>query len=119
MVGRRPVTAEELNFAKQYLMLGFPSGFETPSQVAGQLETLVTFSLPDDHFNEYSARLRNVSSGDVDAASGHLLKPDKLAIVVVGDRGKIEADLRKLPVGKGLQVLQFDPQFRLIQVASP
>jgi hypothetical protein len=33
--------------------------------------------------------------------------------VVVGDRAKIEPELRKLPVGKDLKVYRFDDSFRL------
>ena len=41
---------------------------------------------------------------------------DRLAIVVVGDRAKIEPELRKLPIGKDLTVYQFDDDFRLLPV---
>ena len=36
------------------------------------------------------------------------------AVIIVGDRSKIETDLRALPIGKNLDVVQFDDDFRLV-----
>ena len=42
------------------------------------------------------------------------LKVGQLTIVVVGDRAKIEAGLRALPIGKDLQVYRFNDDFQLV-----
>ena len=51
---------------------------------------------------------------DVLRVAKKYLDLDHLAVIVVGDRSKIEADLRELPAGKNLEVVQFDDDFRLV-----
>jgi predicted Zn-dependent peptidase len=114
MVGGRPVTGEELAFSKDYLTRGYPAGFETPGDVAGQLQTLVEFGLPDDYFNTVIPGLTAVTGADVARVAQKHLDLSHLAVIVVGDRQKIEADLHALPLGKDLQVVRFDDAFRLV-----
>jgi zinc protease len=114
MVGGRPVTGEELAFSKDYLTRGYPAGFETPGDVAGQLQTVVEFGLPDDYFNTVIPGLTAVTGADVARVAQKHLDLSHLAVIVVGDRQKIEADLHALPLGKDLQVVRFDDAFRLV-----
>jgi zinc protease len=118
MVGAQPIGAKELDFSKTYLTRGYPADLETPAQIARQLETLVEYGLPNDYLNTYVARIDAVTAADVLRAAKRYLHPDRLAIVIVGDRSKIEADLRQLPVGKNLEVFQFDEDFRLTPIAT-
>ena len=76
------------------LALGFPGDFQTGAQIAGQLELLVTYWLPDDYFNTYVGRILAVTREDVERVAKEYIDPGNLAIVVVGDRQKIE-----VPVG--------------------
>jgi zinc protease len=113
MAGARPVEAKELDFCKKYVTRGYTAGFETPSHVASQLETLLAYQLPDDYFNTVVPGIQAVSADDVTRVAKKYLALDRLAIVVVGDRATIEPELRKLPVGKDLKVYRFDDAFRL------
>ncbi len=88
--------------------------FETPTQLAAQLETLFVYRLPDDYFDTVVPGINAVTGDDVLAMAKKYLKTGELTIVVVGDRKKIEADLRELPLGKDLKVYQFDDDFRLV-----
>jgi zinc protease len=114
MVGQRPVSAEELAFAKTYLTRGYPADFETPSDVASQLETLFQHCLPDDYFNTVVPRINAVTAEDVLRVAQQYLRLDHLAAIVVGDRQKIETGLRELPIGRHLTVRAFDEDFRLV-----
>jgi zinc protease len=114
MIGRRPVTDEELAFSKDYLTRGYPAGFETPGDVAGQLQTLVEFGLRDDYFNTVIPGLTAVTGADVLRVGQKHLDVPHLAVIVVGDRQEVEADLRALPIGKELRVVHFDEAFRLV-----
>ncbi len=116
MVGARLVEERELDFCKKYVTRGYTAGFETPSQVATQLETLFTYGLPDDYFNTVIPGVRAVTGEDVLRVAKKYLALDRLAIVVVGDRAKIEPELRKLPIGKDLSVWHFDDNLRLQEV---
>jgi zinc protease len=113
LAGARPVEAKELDFCKKYVTRGYTAGFETPSQVASQLETLLEYQLPDDYFNSVVPSVQAVSADDVTRVAKKYLALDRLAIVVVGDRAKIEPELRKLSVGKDLKVYRFNDAFRL------
>jgi zinc protease len=116
MVGARPVEEKELDFCKKYVTRGYTGGFETPAQVATQLETLFVYKLPDDYFNSVVPGVRAVTAEDTMRVAKKYLALDRLAIVVVGDRATIEPELRKLPIGKNLTVYQFDDEFRLLPV---
>jgi zinc protease len=114
MVGGRPVEKDELAFNKDYLTRGYPAQFETPGNVASQLETLVQFHLPDDYFNTVVPKISAVAEADVLRVAKKYLDTKHLAAIVVGDRSKIESSLRELPVGKDLTVVHFDDDFRLV-----
>jgi predicted Zn-dependent peptidase len=94
--GARPVTAAELDVNKQSLIRRFPSQFETPGQIAGQLSALVTYGLPDSTFNEFIAKVNAVSAADVTRVANKYLDPSRMAIVIVGDRKVIEPGLKEL-----------------------
>jgi zinc protease len=114
MTGGRPVEAKELDFCQKYITRGYTAGFETPSQVATQLETLFAHKLPDDYFNTVVPNTNAVSGSDVARVAKKYFKLDRLVIVVVGDRKVVEPELRKLPVGKDLSIMQFNDEFRLV-----
>ncbi|RUL88594.1 M16 family metallopeptidase [Tautonia sociabilis] len=95
--GDRPVSQQELADAKGQLVLGFPGGWESTGGVASQLEALVLYGLPDDYFTTYQETLESVSLDQVrDAARTHL-HPDRMTILVVGDREAIASELEGLP----------------------
>ncbi|HJQ34954.1 MAG TPA: pitrilysin family protein, partial [Pyrinomonadaceae bacterium] len=94
--GEIPVTPQELEYAKQAIIRGFPRTFETPSQIADRLETVVTYGLPDTYFNSYIERVQAVTLEDVNRVANQYLRPDRMAVVIVGDRAKIEQGLRSL-----------------------
>jgi zinc protease len=113
MVGGRPVGAKELDFCRKFLTRGYTAGFETPGQVAQQLETLFAFQLPDDYFSTVVPGVMAVIADDVMRVAKEYLPLDHLTVVVVGDRKTIEPGLHELPLGKDLEVLRFDENFRL------
>ena len=101
--GERPLTADELNNAQNGLRLGYPAGFERPAQLLGQLVTLAQFGLPDDYFRAFEERLSSVSLADTHRVGADYLPPNRLTVLVVGDREQVEEPLRGL--GYGLTVL--------------
>ena len=104
--GHRPLTAAELDDAKAGLRLGYPAGFERPAQLLSRLLRLAQFNLPDDHFATFERRLNAVTLPDTHRVAAQYLTPQRLAILVVGDREQIAAPLQEL--GHGLTVLDGD-----------
>jgi predicted Zn-dependent peptidase len=94
-----PIGADELAKAKNYLALGFPGDFETLGDLAARLEELVVYGLPADYYADYIAKIGAVTAADVRRAATAHIQPDKLAVVVVGDRRQIEAGIRALNLG--------------------
>lgn len=86
----KPVQAEELAKAKNYIALGFPSQFETLGDLSSHLEEMAVYGLPDDHFARYIANVQAVTAQAVQQAAARYIQPGKLAVVVVGDRKSIE-----------------------------
>jgi zinc protease len=108
VTGPRTITDKELAFAKDRIVRGFPGEFETTSDVADTLTQLVLFDLPADEFTTYQARVSAVTKADVDRVARKYLHPDKMSIVVVGDRAKVEGPLKTLPFVKVVTIL--DPE---------
>ena len=101
--GEIPITAQELESNKQRIIRGYPRGFETVGQISGQLSNLVVYGLPDSYFNEFISKVNAVTLEDVNRVANKYLTPDKLAIVIVGDRKTVEPGLKEL--GYDLQIL--------------
>jgi predicted Zn-dependent peptidase len=91
-----PIPAEELEKARNFVALGFPSQFETIGDLSAQLEDLIVYKLPDTYFEQYVASIRGVTAAAVQKAAAAYIQPHRFAIVVVGDRKVIEPGIRAL-----------------------
>ena len=97
---RDTVPADELARAKRYLQTQLPGDFETPSDIATRLVTIALYDLPLDFYDSYAQRVEAVTQADVQRVAQQHVDPSKMAIVVVGDRSRIEAGVRALDMGK-------------------
>ena len=104
----RPINDEELAFAKDRLVKGFPSRFETTFGLAGTLAELVLFRLPDNYYTTYQSKIEGVTKADVARVAAKYVDPKQMVILIVGDRAKVEADLKTLPYAQVVNVL--DPE---------
>jgi zinc protease len=95
----KPISAEELMKAKNYVALSFPSNFETIGDFSGQLEQLIVYGLPDTYFENYVRNLQAVSAEAVQKAAATYIQPQRFLVVVVGDRKVIEPGIRALNLG--------------------
>jgi predicted Zn-dependent peptidase len=94
-----PVPTDELEKAANYLSLLLPRNFETTGGVATSLSLLYVYGLPDDFYATYRDRVRAVTPADVKRVADKYIVPDKLTVVVIGDRKTIEAGMRALNLG--------------------
>ncbi len=99
IAGKRPPTAAELDAARKSLVRALPGQAETAAGVMGLYQRLLSFGLPTDRYSGYGTRLAALSGKDVANAAARLARPEALTWFVVGDLGKIEADIRKLRLG--------------------
>jgi zinc protease len=106
-----PVPAEELAKAKNYVALSFPGEFETTGDLARKLEELVVYNLPDDTFAKFVGAVTSVTAADLQKLAARYIQPDKMAVVVVGDRRTIEGPIRLLNLGP-VNFITIDELFR-------
>jgi zinc protease len=94
------VTEKELDFAKSSTIRKFPSNFETNRQVAYNLTTKYLYNLPDDYYDTYIDKIRNVSINEVNKAALDHIHPEKLTILIVGDKNKLIPQLKEISKDK-------------------
>jgi zinc protease len=94
-----PIPTEELEKAKNYLALLMPRNFETTRGTADALAQAWIYDLPADYYTTYADRIRAVTAADVKRAADKYIVPDKVAVVIVGDRKTIEASLKAMNLG--------------------
>jgi predicted Zn-dependent peptidase len=97
---RDTVPKDELEKTKRYLQLQLPGRFETTGGIAGQLSQLVPYDVPLSFYNGYTQGVAAVTQSDVKRVAQQYLDPDKLAIVIVGDRKSIEPALKATRIGE-------------------
>lgn len=84
-----PVSAEEFEAARSFLLGSYPLGFETPGQTANRLATNELIGLPADEITRYMGRIAAVTREDLQRAARAHLSPDSAVIVAVGDASKL------------------------------
>jgi zinc protease len=93
------VTADELTLGKDSLVRSMPGRFETSAQAADSFATLYVYELGLDYYSKYIERVIGTDAAAAHAAARKYLVPERLVVVAVGDRQKIEEDLKKLNLG--------------------
>jgi zinc protease len=96
LTGERPIREDEFEKARLGLIRGFPPSFETPGSMLGRLIEIVHWGLPDDYYSGHVERLQAVTLTDVRRVAGDRVDPERLSIVIVGDRAVIEPRLEEL-----------------------
>jgi zinc protease len=85
----QPVTDQELNDAKDYLIGSFPLRFDTNRKVAGFLAQVEYYELGLDYPERYADLIRKVTRDDVLRVAKQYLRPDELVTVIVAKQKKI------------------------------
>jgi predicted Zn-dependent peptidase len=97
---RAPMASEELARSRNFLAMSYPGRFQSVAAVAGRIAELVQYDLPDDTFSRWVGQILSVEPPSVTAVADARIHPDRMAIVVVGDRSRIEAGIRALGLGE-------------------
>ena len=95
----KPIPAAELEKTRNYVALSFPGEFETSRNLAQKLEELVVYNLPEDTYQTFVQAVEKVTAADVQKAAVKYIQPDKMAVVIVGDRKAIEPGIAALKLG--------------------
>jgi predicted Zn-dependent peptidase len=90
---REPVTDQELNAAKEYIINSFMFGFTSPASIVTQRARLEFYGYAPDYLEKYRDNISKVSKADVLAAARKHLKPEAFKLVVIGDASRFDKPL--------------------------
>ena len=94
IVGEKPITDEELQTAKDSLIQGLPQRFSSVSAIGNSITSLQVLGLLDNYYQNYAKAVSAVTKEDLTRVANLYIDLNHLAIVIVGDRAKIEAPLK-------------------------
>jgi zinc protease len=94
IVGERPITDEEIKTAKDSLVQRLPQRFASVTAISDAITALVLLDLPDDYYQTYAKNIAAVTKEDLLRVAKRYIDLKHLAIVIVGDRTKIEGPLK-------------------------
>jgi zinc protease len=97
---RERVYEGELEGAQAYLAGHFPLTIETPDAIATQVLNQLFYELPLEELQTYPERVRSVSPDDVQRIARNYLRPDRLAVVLVGNAEGFMKDLKGVGFGE-------------------
>lgn len=92
--GPRPPSDDELTQAKASLVQSLPAAFESVAGANRSIASIYTQGLPEDYYRQFARAINAVTKDDVVRVARQYIDPDHLAILIVGDRAKIEGALR-------------------------
>jgi len=95
-----PMAPEELKLAKDSSAQSLPGRFETASETAVTFAELYVYQLPADYFSLLPGQLNAVTAEQAQAAAQKYILLDKITVLAVGDRAKMEEEMKKLSLGK-------------------
>ncbi len=104
MTANRPPTEEEFVKIRENRILRLPGSWETIAEVGDSIDEIVRYGLPDDYYETYPEKLRNLKLAQISVAAQRLIHVDNLVWVIVGDLTKIEKGIRELNLGEIYQV---------------
>jgi zinc protease len=90
------VNGAELGGAQDFLAGNFPLSIESPSAIAQQVLAHLFFGIDPIEIEKYRDRVEAVRPADIQRVAKEFLRPDRLAIVLVGDATAIADQLKSL-----------------------
>jgi zinc protease len=102
---QKGITDEELAYAKKSFTQSDALRYETQYDKARFLGEIVSYDLPADFISQQNSVLQSLSKEEINGLTKELLPVDKMIIVVVGDKDKIQAGLEKVN-------LYYEPGFK-------
>jgi predicted Zn-dependent peptidase len=92
----RPVTEQELRDAIEAMSNQFVFLFDAPAKIVDQAVDYTYYHYPEDFLDTYLRNLQAVTAEDVLRVAREYLHPDKMVILVVGEKEKFDGDLSAL-----------------------
>jgi zinc protease len=100
LAGTKPISAAEFEDAKVKRIRGYAQQFESLGRIAQQIADLWSLTLSMDELQREVDETQKVTLEAARAAASKYAKPAVAAVVLVGDRAKIEAGIRETNLGE-------------------
>jgi len=100
LAGEKPIAAAELESSRLRRLRGTSQEYEAYANVGGKIAALWLQKRPLAELQNEPDRIAQVPLAATNAAAAKWARPEKAAIVVVGDRAKIEEKLKALNLGE-------------------
>ncbi|OQY24716.1 MAG: hypothetical protein B6I37_02905 [Desulfobacteraceae bacterium 4572_35.2] len=96
IIRQQPITAQELNQAKDSLINSFVFTFENTHALAKRIMSQQMYGYPENYLEEYRQRIAAVTIDDVQRVALKYLHPDQQLLILVGDREALQPSLKQL-----------------------
>ena len=100
IAGSKPISQEEFDAQKVRIVRGYAQQFESLARVVAQIADLWTEGLPTTELQHEYDETAKVTLEAARAAAQKYARPEKAALLLVGDRAKIEPGLKDLHLGE-------------------
>jgi zinc protease len=94
-IREEPVTADELDMVKKFIIGSFPLQIETPNQIASKAIDLELYDLPRDFYDTFNERVEAITAEDLLQTARRYIHPDGVAIVIAGNSKEVASKLQK------------------------
>ncbi len=108
---RKPLTAQEVDFAKQYLINSFAFRIDTPSKLLDEVIRADLHGRPADDLSTYVDRIEALTLPQIQAALERHLDPDNFLLVMLCTATGFEEPARAIPGVETVRVVPFDAPF--------
>lgn len=98
------ITEAELGFMKNSLGQRDALSYETGFQKAGFIGRILDYNLPANYVDQQNKILAKLTKAEVDAVTKKMINPEKMNILLVGDKAKIQEGVSKL----GYEIVELD-----------
>jgi len=98
------ISEAELKFMKNSLGQRDALLYETPGQKAQFIRRILDYNLPANYIDQQNKILAKITKAEIDAVAKKYIRPEKLNILLVGDKTRIYEGLKKL----GYPIVELD-----------
>ncbi|WP_205511721.1 M16 family metallopeptidase [Longitalea arenae] len=104
------IKEEELVFMKNAIGQRDALRYETGTQKALFIQRMLQFNLPANYVDQQNKILKNITKPEIDALAKKYIQPDKLNMVLVGDKARILPGLQK----SGYEIVELNTDGRRV-----